>query len=169
MRKKAIVVLVIGMLVLIAFDLFSFRLISEREIDDVSPGIYCEDEYITKSDILWVIPFFENKSIAENRTWCNYILSLNKTAGMHGVYHTYEEFDVENNGEYIDIGIKEFEKCFGFKPEMFKPHQLAFDNANHEILEKSKLEYKGQLNQLLHKVYHCSDTGIFKNWFVDLF
>ena len=77
-----------GLVILfIIIILFLIRFLSPREIDDVTPGIQCDESLLSKSDVLWVIPAFDNKSIAENRSWCNYILSLNKTLGMHGVYH----------------------------------------------------------------------------------
>ena len=104
--------------------LFLIRLISPREIDDVTQGIPCENDYLEKSDVLLVIPKFSNISIAENKSWCSQILGLNKTLGMHGVKHEYNEFETDTSQEYLEEGINIFEQCFGFKPTMFKAPQL---------------------------------------------
>jgi len=116
-------ILLMALLLIIAF-LYFVRLYSNVEIDDVTPGIECDYSLIEKSDILWVIPLFENKSIADDRAWCDYIISLNKTLGMHGVYHTYREFGEVRDEDYVNSGINAFEKCFSFSPKMFKAPQM---------------------------------------------
>ena len=68
--------------------LFLIRFFSHRELDDVTPGIQCDDSLLKKSDVLWIIPDFNNTSVANDKSWCDYIISLNKTLGMHGVYHS---------------------------------------------------------------------------------
>ncbi len=166
LKKISIVFLIIFFLI---FTLFLIRLTYPREIDDISPEIFCEQKYLEKSDILWVIPKFNNKPISENKTWCQEILSLNKTLGLHGVYHEFEEFDTNRNQKYLQEAMNIFEKCFGFKPEMFKPPQLSISNENKKLIEKNDLELKLDFNQLLHKVYHCADDGTFPNWVIDLF
>jgi predicted deacetylase len=164
--NKIILIMLLILLSLI-FTLFFIRLIFPKEIDDVSPEIFCEKEYLEKSDILWVIPKFNNKLISENSEWCNYILGLNKTLGFHGVYHKFEEFGTNRSKEYLEEGIKIFEDCFGFKPEMFKPPQLEINKENKKLINENNLKLKGKINQLFHKVYHCSDTGRFKNLVID--
>ena len=144
------------------------RTFSERQIDDISPGIPCTSEIIAKSDVLYVIPIFENKSIADNKTWCKEILALNKTLALHGVHHTYKEFNEERDEEYLEKGIKAFRDCFGFEPERFKPPQLAISQEN-RLLIKSKMQLDVELNSILHKAYHCSDSGYFSNRFMDIF
>jgi len=167
MRK--IILIILGSIFVILFCLFLIRLVSPREIDDVSPGIFCEEDYLKKLDILWVIPNFQGESISKNSEWCEYILSLNKTLGLHGVTHKYEEFMTERNQEYLNEGIEIFEDCFGFKPTMFKPPQLAISEENKKLISENNIELKGRLNQFFHKVYHCNDTGEFSNKFIDLF
>ena len=166
MNKKILIIL----LIIFSFVgvLFLIRLISPREIDDVSPEIPCSLEYLEKSNILWVIPKFNNKSISENKTWCNYILSLNKTLGLHGVTHKFEEFNVNRNQEYLQQGINIFEKCFGFKPRIFKPPQLAISDKNKKLIKENNMKLKLNFNQLVHKVYHCNNSGTFSNRFIDL-
>src|SRR3989344_5060566 len=120
--KKGIKIFLIIILIFILIWFF-IRLISSREIDDVTPGISCEDEkkYLEKSEYLWVIPNFQGNKISENTEWCEEILSLNKTLGMHGIKHTYREFKRENiSQEELEEGIKIFEDCFGYKPEIFR-------------------------------------------------
>ena len=153
---------------ILIFSLFFVRLFSERQIDDVSPEIPCEKVLLEKSDVLFVIPKFNNQPISENQEWCDYILSLNKTLGLHGVYHTYEEFLQTRNEIYLKEGIDIFEQCFHSTPERFKPPQLAISENNKELIKKEmKLDLK--LNQTFHKVQHCNDTGTFPNWVVDFF
>ncbi len=171
MQKKRIIqiisILFIVIFLLMVF-LFVIRVFSPREIDDVSPEIPCEKEYIEKSDILWVIPKFNDKLISENKTWCSYILSLNKTIGLHGVTHQFEEFKANREREYLVQGIEIFEQCFGFKPTMFKPPQLKISKENKKLINKNNIKLKLNFNQLIHKVYHCNDTGKFKNKIIDL-
>ena len=103
MRKRPITLITILIIVLLFFDLFWIRALSPREIDDISPEIQCEDEYIKKSNILWIIPKYNNKSISENKEWCDYISGLNKTLGLHGVYHTFNEFEEERDRRNLKI------------------------------------------------------------------
>jgi len=63
MKKSIAIILIIISLFFIA--LLSFRLISPREIDDVSPGITCESKYLEKADVLWIIPDFNNTNISK--------------------------------------------------------------------------------------------------------
>lgn len=170
MNKKLSFLLIISSItLLLILDLFLLRIISPKEIDDISPKIFCEKEYLEKSDILWVIPKFNNKSISDNKKWCNYILSLNKTLGLHGVHHKFQEFEKNRNQSYLQEGIDIFEQCFGFKPQMFKSPQLKISKENKKLIKENNLELKGKFNQLIHKVYHCSDTGKFSNKIIDFF
>ena len=164
MKKKILIFLLT--IILLIFVLFLIRLTSPKEIDDVSPGISCDQNYLEKSTILWVIPKFNNKPISENQTWCQEILSLNKTLGLHGITHEFREFNTDRNQEYLEEGIKIFEDCFGFKPDMFKPPQLKISKENKKLIEENNL--KLNFNQIFHKVYHCENTGTFSNRVVDL-
>ena len=161
-------IIILILFILVILSLFFIRQINSREIDDISPGIECSNELINNVDVLWVIPKFQNKSISEDKEWCNYILSLNKTIGMHGVTHEYNEFKINRDQEYIQEGIKIFEECFGFKPTMFKPPQIAINKNNKKIIEDNNMKLKFYFNELTHKVYHCNDTGKFKNRIIDL-
>ena len=168
MKKSVKIILIVLLILLIA--LFLIRLINPREIDDISPEIPCEDSLIEKSDILWVIPIYNNKPISENKEWCSYILSLNKTLGLHGVYHTYEEFlNQEISQEQLNLAISEFEKCFNQTPLIFKPPQLKINKKNRELIRKNNLILRSKFSQTMHKVYHCNDTGTLGNKFIGVF
>jgi predicted deacetylase len=166
---KKIVGVGLAIIVFLLFTLFLVRAFSHIEIDDVSPMIDCEENLIEKSSILWVIPKFEGIPISEDKEWCSYILSLNKTIGLHGVYHTFEEFNQEHEGEYLQEGIKIFEECFGYSPTMFKPPQLKISPENSKLIKENNLILKLETNQITHKVYHCGDYGKKRNWIIDLF
>ncbi|MSS74831.1 hypothetical protein EXS73_01270 [Candidatus Pacearchaeota archaeon] len=140
------------------FIFFLIRSLSPQEIDDVTPGIPCEEALLNKVDVLWIVPFFNDESIATNKTWCAEILSLNKTLGLHGIHHTYNEFDTLRNESYLQPGIKAFQDCFNQTPALFKAPRLALSSENAAWLKKS-YGISGPLGQSLHKVYHCNDTG----------
>lgn len=168
-KYKILLVSILSILLLLITELFFLRLISLKEVDDINPEIPCLKELIEESDTLWVIPEFNNHQISENKEWCRYILTLNKTIGMHGVYHEFEEFKTDRNQEYLQEGIDEFEKCFKFKPEIFKSPQLKISENNKKLIKENNLKLKGEVNQLMHKVYHCNDSGKFSNRLIDLF
>ncbi|PJE81730.1 hypothetical protein COU58_00925 [Candidatus Pacearchaeota archaeon CG10_big_fil_rev_8_21_14_0_10_32_42] len=166
MKKGLIILWVVLSLILI---LFSLRLTGRVELDDVTPEIPCENELIEKSDVLWIIPNFENKSIAENKTWCQKILSLNKTLGMHGIEHNYMEFSKEITTEELQRGREIFKECFEDYPLMFKPPQLAISSESKKVVKESGMKLMRGGNQLIHKVYHCNDSDIIKNSFIYFF
>jgi len=167
--KKFILQIVASLLIILLVLLYFSRYLNPKELDDVTPGISCEKELIEKSDVLWIIPIFENQSIADNEEWCDEILALNKTLGMHGVYHVYNEFGQEREGSYIEEGVREFESCFGYKPTLFKAPQLNLSSENKILLENKGFRVEGKVNQVLSKAYHCEDTGKFSNKLIDLF
>ncbi|MBM3247378.1 hypothetical protein FJZ17_02460 [Candidatus Pacearchaeota archaeon] len=152
-----IIIFLLGLLII----LFFIRLLSSRQLDDVSPAIPCEKELLDKTDILMIVPLYDNVSIAENQSWCNYILSLNKTLALHGVYHTYQEFLEPREEDYIKIGMEEFKNCFGFYPKIFEAPQVALGKENRKLLEDMGFEIKGWFNMATHKVYHTQETGDF--------
>lgn len=159
-------------LILLFFTLFviivATRLISTTEIDDVHPNIPCSELENYEIDILWVIPLYQGKGISENKSWCEEIKSLNKTLGMHGIYHTYEEFYYIQSEEDLNKGIKEFKECFGYEPEIFKAPQVKINSENKKLVKKAGLKLKGIFNQITHKVYHCNNQGKPPNWLVEI-
>lgn len=149
--------------------LFIVRANSLREIDDINPLIPCEKEYTQKADILWVIPKYQGVPISNNREGCEEIIAMNKTLGMHGITHNYHEFEGNISQQQMQEGIDIFKECFGYKPELFKPPQLAISEKNKELLKKYNLTIRNSFHQTIHKVYHCNNTGILPNEFHDIF
>ena len=168
MEKKMIILILLAPFLLIAI-LFFIRAFSSKYLDDVSPEISCSENLLEKADILFVIPKFNNKSINENKNWCEKISSLNKTPAMHGLYHNYNEFSQDKSKEYLEEAIKIFEACFNFSPEEFKPPQLKISKNNRKLIKSFGLKLHTATNTIFHKVYHCDDTGIIKNRWADLF
>ncbi len=166
-KLKIILLTIIPILFLLILTILLIRLVSPREIDDVAPGISCQVELLEKADILWVIPIFQNNSIVNNSEWCTQIKSLGKEVQLHGVYHKYKEFKTPRSPEYLQEGIDAFQSCFNKYPSKFKPPQLAYAKSNDEIIKQAKLKRIGLFNQFLHKVYHCNDTGLFSNKFIN--
>ena len=148
--------------------LFFIRLVLPSQIDDISPGISCEDKLLKWADVYYVVPKFNNISMTADNVWCEEILGMDKELALHGVYHSYNEFGVDRSEEYLDESIAIFEECFGFVPERFKPPQLAINDGNKRLV-REKMEIDLIWNQIFHKVYHCGDTGMFPNWFIRVF
>lgn len=166
MKKKIkllIVLLVLIVIIMIEANLFFIRALSPREIDDIHPDIPCTNEYMNEADILWVIPKFNGKSIADNKTWCNEIKAKGKILGLHGLYHSYREFGNESKVYDLVEAVTIFEECFGYKPTMFKPPQLKISQENKEIVEDLNMTIKLTFNSVIHKVYHCNNTGSISN------
>ena len=149
--------LILGIFSIILLSLFLIRLFSEVQLEDVSPQRFCEESFIHKSSTLMVIPILNNISIAENKTWCDDILKLNKTLVMHGVFHTPGEFNILRNESYILEGANEFKKCFGFYPNIFEPPELKISLDNKKILQSLNFSIFPRNSLIFHKVYHCTD------------
>lgn len=162
---RKIFIFIIIILIVLAF----IRAKGLREIDDVSPNIPCEQNYMDKADILWVVPEYNGTSIADNKEWCQKIILLNKTLGLHGISHNYQEFGAQITKEQMDKAIKDFQTCFNQTPTMFKPPQLKISNENLILIKQYNMTYKGSFNQITHKVYHCNNSGTLPNWLNNLF
>ena len=128
-------------------------------------GIECPSELLEKADVLYVVPKFDGVGISGDEEWCEKILSLDKELALHGVTHKYLEFGEVRAGEYVNLGVNEFEECFGFTPTRFKPPHIKWSSENDWM--KEDFEVDVFFNQVFHKVYHCDDTGVFSNRFVE--
>jgi len=164
----------LAILLLIVILIILIRNTSIIQIDDVNPDRFCEKIFMDKSQTLMVIPFSNNISIANNKSWCEQILGLNKTIGMHGVYHTYNEFSYKIEEEEVRKGMEEFKKCFGFYPAIFEAPRLTLSIENKRILKEIGFEVRGYGFNAFHKVYHCVDFNkssylVKQNKFIDLF
>lgn len=169
MEKKRLFLYILLIFIAMVLSLFFIRLFSEKQLDDVSPGIPCSKELLNKADTLFVIPDFNNNDIGENKTWCTEILALNKKLAMHGVHHTYDEFSEEKDLAYIEEGKLMFKKCFGFYPQKFKPPQMDILEKNEELIKKADMKINSKINQILHKTYHCNDSGVLPNKIINFF
>jgi len=166
-RGLKIILVILSLIILI----FIIRLITPTQIDDIHPDIPCPELEIYNPKILYVIPNFNNNAISENSTWCEYILSLNKTLELHGINHSpYREFLTQNiSQEDLDFALAELEKCFNQKPENFKPPQLKISRENKNLILENNLTLKLYTNTIFHKVYHCNDSGRIKNEWIRIF
>jgi len=61
---------------------------------------------------------------------------------LHGVYHTYKEFETDKDQDYLQEGIDEFKTCFGYEPEIFKPPQLKISKANKKLIKENNMTLK---------------------------
>ena len=180
-------IFVLGVLVLVVV-LFFTRLILPSQVDDVNPLMGCSfapnghdpagPDVLELADVYFVVPKFDG--VAIEREWCERMKKRASSAGsglgvgdwedrlaMHGVYHTYREFEVARDEAYFDEGVGIFRECFGFEPERFKAGNLAWTGENDWI--KDEVEVDLFWNQVFHKVYHCGDSGVFPNWFVGVY
>ena len=173
-KTKKVIKRTLGVVLILILILLLVRILSPREIDDVSPGIECKERYFNQADVLWIIPKYNGVAISENKSWCQEILKTNKTLGLHGIEHPYKEFGKEIPEEEIVEAIGIFEECFNQTPKIFKAPQLKLTKENKKRLEKNGLKIKGKFNQITRRVYHCEDKnkisyGLIPNWMVDLF
>jgi hypothetical protein len=166
MKKKKVFITMIIFLFFLIFLLFLIRIFSPRHLDDVSPEIPCNKKLLEKADVLFVIPKFNNKTI--DKKWCEEILALNKTLGLHGVYHSYKEFSQDRDEEYLQEGIDIFIECFGYAPKIFRAPQLELSKNNYKIISLNMKIY-GKDSYIFHKIYHCNDSSLPKNRFSDIF
>ena len=52
---------------------------------------------------------------------------------------------------------------------MFKPHQIKINKENKMLIKNNNLDLKLEFNQIIHKVYHCDNTGVIDNKIINLF
>lgn len=104
MKRKFIIEILVFVLIVLLLLFLAVRDFSSKHLDDLNPNMPCDEGLIKKSDVLAVIPKYEGENISNNREWCNYIKNFNKSLIMHGVYHTYNEFDTLRNFNYIQEG-----------------------------------------------------------------
>jgi predicted deacetylase len=166
MRKAAIIVLglVFTIGAIIGMGILLFRLFSHEELDDVHPLIMdVNDPYIKRSEWLWVIPLYMNDPLSNHPEWVQRLKAMGKKIGMHGVRHTKNEFGIDRSNEYIDKGINEFTKAFGY-PSHFKAPGLALTKSNRKKLRDRNIKIKGNLNQISHRVHHSPKGRRSNGW-----
>ncbi|MBI4152277.1 DUF2334 domain-containing protein [Candidatus Woesearchaeota archaeon] len=133
-------------------------------VDDVYPSSLCNN-LLEKADILYIVPNFENNSISDNEEWCAKIRYLNKTIGLHGIRHSYHEFDKDINKEELTLAINSFENCFEEKPTLFRPPYNKINKDNEETISNFNMTiYKKKF--IAHPYCHCNPKSFMKplNW-----
>jgi hypothetical protein len=168
MKILKILLFLVGFFLLTLLSIGAIRFFSEKQLDDVTPGIQCSEDLMKKVDAYYIIPNFNTSKISENKSWCNYILSLNKSLRLHGNIHTFNEFAEDRDEEYAKEAMEIFKKCFNQGATRFKAPQLNITKKNKAIV-KGLMDYDGFFNQLFHKVYHCNDSGVPYNKFNNFF
>ena len=132
--------------------------------DDITPISSCK-QIMQKSDILFVIPNYKGNSLDNYPRWCEEKRTLNKTIGLHGITHEYQEFLKPVNKAELGKAINSFENCFGYKPTLFRPPYNKISPENKALVESFNMTlYKD--NYLLHPYCHCEPHGRMKilNW-----
>jgi len=153
-----IVAAVLLVILLPVYIIVLSRALAHHEIDDLHPLLISPDHPdVLRSKYLWVIPMYMGAPISNYPNWVARVKRLRsdgKIIGLHGVRHQDAEFGQELSDEYIDSGIQEFQKAFGFYPRYFKAPQLILSKKNRKKLEDRGLKIKHKVNQVLHTVYH---------------
>jgi predicted deacetylase len=157
----SVTLLILWLICIFGFVLAVHRWTTPRELDDVHPAVVStENPRLKESLWLWVIPLYNNDPISAHPEWVDKLKNSGKKLGLHGVYHPNKEFGTDRSDEYIDTGIAEFEKAFGFYPTHFKAPNLALSEGNAEKLRKRGIKIKGLVNQAAHIVFHVTDYDV---------
>lgn len=162
---KTVFLIILCLIIVIVVAVLEHREFFHREIDDVHPLIMDVDNpYLQDSKWVWVIPLYMNDPVSNYPEWVERLKNTGKKIGLHGVYHKHKEFEKDLSDEYINLGINEFQKAFGFYPKYFKAPSLALTKANKKKIKDCGIKIKGRLNQILHKVYHTNDHRDERGW-----
>ena len=167
MRKSVKIILLLLFSLILLWH--AIRTFSHREIDDLNPQIPCDQNYLNQANVVWVIPELNGIPISENKSWCNWVLSLNKTIGLHGITHSYHEFLNPINESQLNQAKEIFTQCFGYEPTIFKPPYLRITKQNRKLVKQENMSLKVFWNQDTHKVFHCENSGTLPNWFHEIF
>jgi peptidoglycan/xylan/chitin deacetylase (PgdA/CDA1 family) len=126
-------------------------------LDDFSPAIPCEDELFSRASLIFVMPFYNNTVLSEFPEWCSRMRMSGKDFALHGLKHTFYENMFAINETELSRSITEFEKCFGKKPEKYRPPMWKISAGNMRILKKHGLVVYD--NPLTTNTYHCNNKG----------
>ncbi len=133
-------------------------------VDDVHPDNSC-DGLLEKADILYAVPYFKNNSIGGNEAWCAKIRFLNKTIGLHGIRHSYHEFDRNISMDELDMATDAFKDCFKQEPKLFRPPYNLINKENEEKIANLNMAiYKNSF--IAHPYCHCNPAPLMRvmNW-----
>ena len=163
-NKNFFIVTIITLL----FIIYIIRKFNKVHYDDLTPLIETNYIYLDKSNIIFIIPKYNNIPLTNYPDFIDKIKKYskinNKELAMHGVTHSPEgfistaEFGYPLTFEYIKEGIDIFESAFGYKPKKFKAPCYNLHPKNKEILEKLNIEIIDVDSLLLNKLYHNDNT-----------
>lgn len=160
MRTIWWLLLLVGVVaIVLGITLVAHRELSGKELDDVHPDIPCDEKMLAESEWWWVVPLYGDKPLSDNPEWVEKVKKSGKKIGMHGVRHTFSEFNTDVSKEYIQKGMDEFEKAFGYKPTHFKAPKLQLTTNNYNLLKSMGFTVHTKWDQMIHKIYHCIDHG----------
>ena len=161
--------IILGVLAIIFIIIFVVYLQPE-ELDDVHPWIMnTNDPLIRKSTWLWVIPLYMDEPISNHPEWVLRLKKSGKKIGMHGVRHTKNEFSIDRTDEYINKGVNEFIKAFGYYPTHFKAPSLLITNTNAKKIRERGIKIRNWLYQRTRRVYHSPKGRMSNGWLVGEF
>ena len=153
-----IAIYIVSMAVIIGLVILLHRYFSHRELDDVHPRIMdISNPTLQASKWIWVIPLYMNDPVSNYPDWVDRLKKSGKKIGLHGVRHVHKEFEQDLSEEYMNEGILEFHKAFGFYPTHFKAPSLALSKSNRTYLRNLGIQIMGRYNQVMHIVYHTDD------------
>ena len=148
---------IVVILLILALNLMSRN---DKIVDDVIPTDECL-RMAESSDLIFVIPNYEDNSLENKDSWCEAMRELNKTIGMHGITHKYHEFGKNVSEAELKEGIELFEDCFGYKPKIFRPPYNLISPENEAKVEAWNMTvYKKRY--FLQPYCHCQPHGLMK-------
>lgn len=145
-----------------------FRLIN---YDDVHQNIKQNEQFMKKSDILFVIPKFDNVKLTDDKNFVEKIKNSGKILGMHGVTHTPSsytekaEFGFPVSEDKIKEGMKIFENAFGYKPKYFKAPCYNLLPENQVKIENLGMEIVGPETLMFNRLFHPPSNNFFMQIF----
>ena len=151
-------------LTLLFYVLFLVESRNPLIVDDVHPEAFCNTT-IQKADVLYIIPFYNGKWIDNDENWCHQIKNLNKIIGLHGIRHTYHEFDHTINESELDRAVTAVGNCVGNKSLFFRPPYNLISKENEEKIKRLNMTiYKERY--FTHPYCHCHPQSYMKllNW-----
>lgn len=154
---------------IILIVLLIIRFFNKSHYDDLHPELPFNKEYLDKSDILFIIPNYNNIPITNYPEYIeklkSYAQKNNKQIGLHGYIHkpegffTKAEYGYELPESYIKDNIDLFRKAFNFEPKLFKAPCYNLHPKNREILLKLGLQISDINTLFLNKLFH-NDNNI---------
>jgi len=61
----------------------------------------------------------------------------------YGYTHYFDNLEATKNEEELNYGMKEFEKCLGYKPKVFEAPQLSLSKENAKMIKNNGIKIRG--------------------------